>query len=106
MLASIKATKIDKEIIEHELEVLFGHSKEEPGQFLMLILNILEWFKIFTLSQTENTHAALTQPHSWIEIIYAADSDCAQLMICTNPMNALTASPYSSPHWIPLLDHS
>ncbi|CAM6082364.1 unnamed protein product [Calypogeia fissa] len=76
-IASIRAAEIHQAIQEHERTALTSQQEEEPGQFLMKLLGLDEWFNIYLLAQQSGVQMALQQLRDYAAFLDDMEGDDA-----------------------------
>ncbi|CAM6090635.1 unnamed protein product [Calypogeia fissa] len=76
-IASIHAAEIHKAIQRHEQASLASQNDEEPGQFLMRLLGLDEWFNIYLLAQRSGEQMALQQLREYASLLASMEGDDA-----------------------------
>ncbi|CAM6097497.1 unnamed protein product [Calypogeia fissa] len=76
-IASIRAAEIHQAIQEHERTSLTSQQEDEPGQFLMRLLGLDEWFNIYLLAQQSGVQMALQQLQDYASFLADMEGDDA-----------------------------
>ncbi|CAM6086915.1 unnamed protein product [Calypogeia fissa] len=76
-IASIRAEEIHQAIQSHEQNALASQQEEEPGQFLMRLLGLDEWFSIYLLAQRSGIQMALQRLKEFDEILDGMEGEDA-----------------------------
>ncbi|CAM6098860.1 unnamed protein product [Calypogeia fissa] len=92
-LASIRAPEIHEVIITHERAAVDSRDSEEPGQSLLILLGIEEWFTIYNLAQSHGTSAALGKLEDFYALLFDMEiNDALELEKAGNVVSAVVAA--------------
>ncbi|CAM6104313.1 unnamed protein product [Calypogeia fissa] len=92
-LASIRAPEIHEVIINHERAAVDSRDSEEPGQSLLVLLGIEEWFAIYQLAQRHGLEAALGKIADFSAMLFDMElSDACKLERARNVVSAVVAA--------------
>ncbi|CAM6082398.1 unnamed protein product [Calypogeia fissa] len=76
-IASIRAAEIHQAIQHHEHTSLASQHEEDPGQFLMRLLGLDEWFNVYLLAQRSGVQMALQQLRDYTLLLDGMEGDDA-----------------------------
>ncbi|CAM6082377.1 unnamed protein product [Calypogeia fissa] len=68
-VASIRAEEIHRAIQGHERQALASQHEDEPGQFLMRLLGLDEWFNIYLLAQQSGIQMTIQRLREYAEFL-------------------------------------
>ncbi|CAM6128358.1 unnamed protein product [Calypogeia fissa] len=92
-LASIRAPEIHEAILTHERATLASWDSEDPGQSMLILLGIEEWFAIYQLAQRNGCSAALGKIDDFYALLYDMESsDACELERAQNLVSAIIAA--------------
>ncbi|CAM6124076.1 unnamed protein product [Calypogeia fissa] len=76
-IASIRADEIHTAIQGHECKSVASRNEAEPGQFLMRLLGLDEWFTVYLLARKSGVQSALQRLREYASILSCMEGDDA-----------------------------